>query len=87
MVVKLIFVIFFVGFFVIFLGLIFFFRIIRSIFGGPDPKKTRQKTTSNKTGFHTKGADDSTQSPRRKKLFDHTDGEYVDYEDIKEKKE
>ena len=85
--IKLIITIFLFGFLVIFLGLTLFFRVIRSIFGAPNPQKTRRQTSTNKTNFHTKDADDSTKSPQRKKIFDHTDGEYVDYEEIKGKKE
>ena len=87
MFIKFIFFVVFLGLISLLLGITFIFRVIRSIFGIPEPQKTRRRTSANTTGFHKKSADDSTKSSQRKKIFDHTDGEYVDFEDVKDNKE
>ena len=83
-----------------FIGFIFFFiliililglslvgRLLRTIFGlgrrptdQPDSSHTHSASSSSANG----GQNKSSNSPKRKKIFEDNEGEYVEFEEIKE---
>ncbi|MDR1644756.1 MAG: DUF4834 family protein [Tannerellaceae bacterium] len=72
--------IFFIFFFIILLGFLAGFSIIRSIrnllFGPPsNARHTKQQTTNNRQSRR--------QTSSKKKLFKDDEGEYIDYEEVK----
>lgn len=77
---------------ILIIGLALLAKIVRSVFG-LGRKMTNQTRTSNKTNsqettnsdnFHNHHANPSKYTQERKKIFDKDEGEYIDFEEIKE---
>ena len=73
----------FIGFIILLAVLGFVFRVL-SIFGGRRPAAPFGSAGSREDDRPSEPEEPSAR--RRKKVFDRTDGEYVDFEEIKDKK-
>lgn len=72
----------FIGFIILLAVLGFVFRVL-SIFGGRRPAAPFGSAGSREDD---RPSESEEPARRRKKVFDRTDGEYVDFEEIKDKK-
>lgn len=72
----------FIGFIILLAVLGFVFRVL-SIFGGRRPAAPFGSADSRE---NDRSSEPEEPARRRKKVFDRTDGEYVDFEEIKDKK-
>ena len=78
----------FIGFILILAALGFVFRIL-SVFGGRNPRPFNAGTrdTPDETSNRYADSENEPQRQRRKKkIFDDSVGEYVDFEEVKDKK-
>ncbi|MBQ8422755.1 MAG: DUF4834 family protein [Coprobacter sp.] len=75
----------FIGFIILLLVFGFIFRIA-NLFGGRRPSQNSSFYTNpeNPNQAQNNSQADSPSPRRRKKVFDHTDGEYVDFVEVKE---
>lgn len=78
-------ILFFVALAVLVIGLVIVSRIVKGIFN-VGRKMTGKDFTGNRREDNTRssGTETRTHSPRKKKVFDDDEGEYVDFEEIKD---
>lgn len=82
---KFLFVIFFFGFILVSLLGFSVFRSFKSIFFGDPKDRNRKRTNSNQQPRNrTQNTTAQQNPPPRKKVFTEDEGEYVDYEEVKD---
>lgn len=77
----------FILFFIILIfGLSIIGRILRTIFGFGRRARSTFSSSANHSDNHTQHRSNHTESraPKRKKIFEENEGEYVEFEEIKE---
>jgi hypothetical protein len=67
--------------FFIFIGMLFGFSIFRFLFRGLNPTLNQQRSNKQTRNKQNKA---QNQSKNQKKIIDSNEGEYVDYEEIKD---
>ena len=83
---KFLFIIFFFGFILVSLLGFSVFRTFKSFFSGDPKDRNRRRTTMNSNQQRNRPQNTTTQNnpPPKKKVFADDEGEYVDYEEVKD---
>lgn len=76
---------------ILIIGLALLAKIVRSVFGlgrkmtnQTRASETNSQETTDSDNFHNHHANPSKYTQERKKIFDKDEGEYIDFEEIKE---
>jgi len=74
-------------FFIILMFLMGFsvFRTMKNIFSGGEKKNTQRRQTNKNTSGSQRSSRQEYDIPSRKKIFTKDEGEYIEYEEVKDK--